>query len=288
LPDYFLTDMAKAKQQAAAKNKPILTVFSTSWCAPCQAMVKNLYPLAEVKKGLADYVCVYVDGDKEKTIMQKYKIEGFPTFVVIDKDGRELGRFIGAKHNANDFLKAVQNALTSVAERKHTLAMLDKTINEAPTLDAYAKRAAIREDENDFAGAIADYKEAAKLDKDDSFQIKGDIAYVNHLSASVDAPKNKNKAENIEKLKKDRDFLKKFLRDYPKCSHISDAQIELIGVYDELEDPENAIAVANVFLEKYPDHPDARIIQAYVMFQQLMSQAAIQKNIQKESKKKNK
>ncbi len=266
LPDYFLTDLVKAKAEAAAKNKKVLAVFSASWCGPCQSMIKKIYPLPKVKKELANYICVYVDGDKEKELTKTYKIPGFPTFVILDKDANEIGRVVGGKLNPDAFLAAIKNSVSAKAEGKKAAEMLDKEIKDSPTVEAYLKRALYRNSKKDTRGSIADYKEAIKLDKEDKFQIQGNILFLEYLLTKID-----KKASII--------CLKKIIKNYPKCAHVPDAQLELMGIYESLNQQDKAVEIGNVFLEKYPDHPEAQMIQGYIMMQQLKLQMGTQKNL---------
>ncbi len=45
----------------------------------------------------AGYPVRSVDGDREKDLVRKYGVSAFPTFIVVDEDGRALGRVEGAR-----------------------------------------------------------------------------------------------------------------------------------------------------------------------------------------------
>lgn len=94
LPEGWHLELDAAKAAAKEHNKPIMAVFSTSWCAPCQAMVKGVYPKDEVKAALDAYTPLYVDGDKYPAVCKSYKVRGFPTFLILDAEGE-------MKHKAN-------------------------------------------------------------------------------------------------------------------------------------------------------------------------------------------
>lgn len=42
-------------------------------------------------------VCIKLDGDKEKELVKQYKVEGYPTLIMLDADGKEVGRLVGYK-----------------------------------------------------------------------------------------------------------------------------------------------------------------------------------------------
>lgn len=274
LPDYFSTDLAKAKEEAVAKNKKILVVFSAAWCGPCKQMEKKIYPLPKVKKGLADYICVYIDGDKKPNIVGEYKINAYPTFIVLDKDAKELGRVLGGKLDPDAFLKSITDTVNKKSNDELEVAVLDKNIKESPTAENYIKRGNFRETKDDARAAIADYKEAAKLDKDDELQIQGNILYIEYRTT---------KASDKECVV----LLEKIVKDYPKCAQMQNVQLELLSLYEILQMSNKAIEIGNAFLEQYPDHPDAKTIQAYVMFKQIMGQAAASKDLNLEKPQSN-
>lgn len=79
-------------------GKPIVIDFYATWCGPC----KRIEPLYEMLKSeysdRIDFKSVDVDEDLEMTA--RYKIEAMPTFVILDKTGKEINRIVGADHEA--------------------------------------------------------------------------------------------------------------------------------------------------------------------------------------------
>ncbi len=116
LPKQWLKDFDSAKAAAAKNNKLILAVFSTAWCGPCKAMVRNVYPKKEVIAALDAYVPVYIDGDKFRKLGAQYGIEAYPTFLLLDAEGHPLHRFVGGSPNAAAFLKTLKQANESLSK----------------------------------------------------------------------------------------------------------------------------------------------------------------------------
>lgn len=102
------TDFDAAKRRAAALNKNILLVFSgPGWCQPCTELDKNLWASDEFKTEAENrWVLLRADfpqkkGDPEPVnindpkiiLAEKFNRDGFfPFFVVLDQNGRLLGK----------------------------------------------------------------------------------------------------------------------------------------------------------------------------------------------------
>jgi len=99
------TDYAKAVEQAKTESKPILLDFTGSdWCGWCMKMKKeSLDTPVFVHYAKKNLVLVEVDFPHEKSqtaavkkqneeLGKQYKVNGYPCFVLVDKDGKELGR----------------------------------------------------------------------------------------------------------------------------------------------------------------------------------------------------
>ncbi|MFO1488189.1 MAG: thioredoxin family protein [Verrucomicrobiota bacterium] len=114
----WLTDLPKAQAKAKAENKMVLLDFTGSdWCGWCIKFKKEALDTAEFKE-YADknLVLVEVDFPRKKpqstevrkaneALSAKYKADGFPTFVVLSKDGAEIGRQDGyASGGAKEFI----------------------------------------------------------------------------------------------------------------------------------------------------------------------------------------
>ncbi len=102
------TDINVAKQYAASGNKNILLVFSgPGWCMPCMELDKSLWQSPEFKaEAESKWVLLRADfpqkkGDPEPVnihdpkiiLAEKFNRDGFfPFFVVLDQNGRLLGK----------------------------------------------------------------------------------------------------------------------------------------------------------------------------------------------------
>ena len=122
----WLTDLDVAKAQALKENKPILVDFTGSdWCAPCQALRKNVFESPEFAAVASQYVLVELDYPHRKPqspslvakhaeVAKCFGVDGFPTVLLIDaKSGEVFGRTVG-------FSGPVQVFLEKLASFKNT------------------------------------------------------------------------------------------------------------------------------------------------------------------------
>jgi protein disulfide-isomerase len=104
----WLTDLPKAEAQARAENKIVLMDFTGSdWCGWCMKFKKEVLDTPEFQDYAAKNVVLVEldyphkkvqDNDLKKAnaaLKTQYDIHGFPTLVVLDKEGKEIGRQIG-------------------------------------------------------------------------------------------------------------------------------------------------------------------------------------------------
>ena len=116
------TDFEKAFAQAKKERKAVLVEFTGSdWCQPCIIMRKNVFSKKEfVDAARKNFILVELDfpnGDKDlkkknEPYAEKYKIDGFPTVILFDADGKEFTRFPATKYPETDlFLKHLDDAL---------------------------------------------------------------------------------------------------------------------------------------------------------------------------------
>ena len=121
-PEGWTTDLDKAFQKAKAEKKSVLVEFTGSdWCPPCIAMRKNVFTKKEfVEKASQKFILVELDfpnGDEEvkkknQPYAEKYKIEGFPTVILFNPEGKEFTRFFASEYpTIEGFLSHINQSL---------------------------------------------------------------------------------------------------------------------------------------------------------------------------------
>jgi thioredoxin-related protein len=109
------TSWEKVLAKAKAENKYIFVDCFTTWCGPCKAMSKNIFPLEEVgnfyNKNFIN-VKIQLDTTKNdnddvkswfaagKEISTKYEVRAYPTYLMFDPNGLIVHRAVGSSDAA--------------------------------------------------------------------------------------------------------------------------------------------------------------------------------------------
>jgi thioredoxin-related protein len=117
-------DFDAAKKLAKEKNLPILMNFTGSdWCGWCKLMDKNVFATESWKAyATQNVVAVYIDFPKDKTLVpekfvdrnkevsKKFKVRGYPTYILLASDGEKQIGQLGASRSATpeSFIKDLQ------------------------------------------------------------------------------------------------------------------------------------------------------------------------------------
>ena len=93
--DNRFTDIQHATAEAKKTNRPMLGMFSASWCAPCKMMIAQVFPDDKVKAALKDVVPVYVDSEVDVALATENGIRAYPTFVCLSATGQAVTSRVG-------------------------------------------------------------------------------------------------------------------------------------------------------------------------------------------------
>lgn len=117
----WTTDYAAALARATAEKKTVLLNFTGSdWCIWCHRLRDEVF----VQKPFGDYarehlVLVEVDFPRRKALPEKlqarndalseqFKVEGYPTIILVDGSGNELGRTGYMQGGAKTFVRELK------------------------------------------------------------------------------------------------------------------------------------------------------------------------------------
>ncbi len=91
-------------------GKPTLLVFATDWTHPFQESAQALLTDAALLKFLSDWTPVYLDGDENSALVERYQVSAYPTFVILNANGRVTGRFMGAAIDGKELVRRIELA----------------------------------------------------------------------------------------------------------------------------------------------------------------------------------
>ena len=131
------TTLAEAAAKAKKENKLVFVDCYTQWCGPCKKMARDIFPDAKVGEFMNPrFVNLKIDMEAKyaEGLSKEWQVSGYPTFIIFNGDGKEIGRFMGGS-NADGFISRVKekSAIDIVANS------LEERWNNGDRDDAFLK-----------------------------------------------------------------------------------------------------------------------------------------------------
>ncbi len=117
----WMSDYGKALEKAKVERKLILIDFTGSdWCGWCIKLNKEVFNQPQFKDyAKKNLVLLEIDFPRRKSqpaqlkkqnkeLAQKYNVDGYPTIVVLDSDGKQIGTLGYMKGGASHFVTALE------------------------------------------------------------------------------------------------------------------------------------------------------------------------------------
>lgn len=108
--DLWSTDYTTSIAQAASQKKPVLLEFTGSdWCPPCMKQNNDVFEQPAFEEfAKNNLVLVKLDFPRSKPqdpeikqrnqqLAAQYQVQGFPTVILLNAEGKELAREVGYK-----------------------------------------------------------------------------------------------------------------------------------------------------------------------------------------------
>jgi len=91
-------DYEAAKIEAKKTDKPIIVMFTTSWCGVCNMMKKDVFTdNGIIKKQSENFISVMFDKEFDD-VPEGFDIFGTPTFYFLDSNAKELDMKVGGSN----------------------------------------------------------------------------------------------------------------------------------------------------------------------------------------------
>jgi thioredoxin-like negative regulator of GroEL len=127
---FFNGTFEGALAEAKAKGKLVLVDVGAYWCHSCHELEENVFTLAKVGDRIRDgFVAVKLDAEKDQgpELTERYRVQAYPTLLVLDANGVEMGRMVEVA-DADELL----DGLTKIAGGGDPLAALKEAAEAAP------------------------------------------------------------------------------------------------------------------------------------------------------------
>ncbi|BCM93640.1 thioredoxin 1 [Abditibacteriota bacterium] len=93
------TNFDAALKEAKQSGKPVFIDFYTDWCGACKYLDQTTYHDAKFVRASRNWVMVKVNAEKgarNTQIASKYKVNAYPTLLMLDMRGQKLNQVAGA------------------------------------------------------------------------------------------------------------------------------------------------------------------------------------------------
>lgn len=165
---WFEGDLEGALAAARSAGKQVFVDVGAYWCPPCRQLEEEVFTRPDVGAAIGErFVALHVDAEKGEgpELVARYKVQAYPTLLVLEASGVEKGRIVDAMEPP-----ALLTALTTIAAGGSALAELEKKVAAAPDDlqaryelgTAYALAARRDEAEAEFSRVIAGDPDNAK------------------------------------------------------------------------------------------------------------------------------
>lgn len=117
------TNLGKALKAAQAEDRLVFVEFTGSdWCPPCKALRKNILSTPEFAEFVKSKNAIFVELDFPRTpgkvtpevmqerekIMLFYGIQGFPSMLVLDKNGAAYTKIVGGARKTPEYVQKME------------------------------------------------------------------------------------------------------------------------------------------------------------------------------------
>lgn len=167
------TSVDRARADAEASGHLVLMSFEASWCPWSQLLHDSLFVDPAVIDSLHAFRCVRLDVDDDSLARQEFGISLYPTIVITDPYGSELGRVIGYQEPPV-FLEALVPIKSRADRVTHMFAVEGERRNDAEFLLTFGN---LLFEMGVYDAALMRYEWAGEMDPDNASGIKEESTF---------------------------------------------------------------------------------------------------------------
>lgn len=255
---WFEGDLEAALAAAKVQGKRVFLDVGAYWCPPCRKLDEEVFIKAEVGAALsAGYVAVHVDAEKGEgpDVVARYRVQAYPTLLVLEASGLEKGRMVDALEPAE-----LIAGLEKIAGGGDVLAELEAAVAAKPDdLEARYRLG------NAYALAAKRAEADAALLK----VIEGDPDNARGLAAKAMADR-----AMFLLAKQDRDpeaaieLFKELQRKFPKAKESLRAYRQIGRELHKLGRDDEAVAALEAMIAAEPDNVDLKASYGWFSFRE--------------------
>lgn len=186
---------------AAKKEKKMVFIdFYTDWCGPCKMMARDVFPQKKVGDYFnGKYVCLKLNAEKEgKTLATKYNVRAYPTYVVVDADGKQRMEAKGAM-DADEFINKIESGTDPNRAPERMKQLYEEGKRTPDLINSYALYLMEQQKESEGFKVVNDYFNSLSNSK----RLSADNAFLfTRYTLSLDDEKAKFLLANHDKFDK--------------------------------------------------------------------------------------
>lgn len=255
---WFEGDFEGGLAAAKAAGKLVLLDVGAYWCPPCRKLDEEVFVRPDVGAALSElFVALHVDAEKGEgpDLVARYKVQAYPTLLVLEANGAEKGRLVDAMEP-----QALTKALAAIAAGGSALSELERKVAAAP--DDLAARYELAS-----AYALAARREEAEAEL--SRVIAGDPDNAKGLAAKAMSDRA---AFLVAKLDRDPEraiaLFKELQQKFPKAKESVRAYRSIGRELHKLERDDEAVASLEAMVATEPDNVDLKASFGWFSFRE--------------------
>jgi thioredoxin-related protein len=169
----WYSSIEEARRDAEAEGNLVLMSFEASWCPWSQLLHDSLYVDSTVVDSLLTFKCARIDIDVDSVARDEFGIRLYPTIVITDAYGGEMGRILGYQEPPV-FLELLSPIRSRADRVSHMFAVEGMRRNDAEFLLTFGN---LLFEMGVYDAALMRYEWAGEMDPDNASGIREESTF---------------------------------------------------------------------------------------------------------------